>query len=291
MEKYLIFTDVSCDIDRAVVEKYGVKFVPMEYSLRDEMRICTGYDDQAVLKELYDAQRKGDFTRTTQINPYNYIDAFSPYMEDGYSIMYLSLSGGLSQTYNSACTAKGDLKIKFPQSDLYVVDTLSATGGLGVLCERACRNRQIGMTIKENFADIVGATQNIRHWFFVQDLDYLKRGGRVSAAAAVFGKMLHIKPILKIDPNGKLAVVTKKKGNKSAVEELVDIFRKSYDYTSGDVVYVTNADDNELGNTVAEMIRRRYPSAVIRQKTVNPIIGAHVGPGTIMLCYMGVNHM
>lgn len=291
MEKYLIFTDVSCDIDRMIAEKYGVKFVPMEYSLKEEMRICTGYDDETTLKELYNAQRKGDFTRTTQINPFSYWEAFSPYMEEGYSIMYLSLSGGLSQTYNSACTAKGDLKVQFPRSDLYVVDTLAATGGIGVLCERACRNREIGMTIDENFSDIVAATQNIHHWFFVQDLNYLKRGGRVSAAAAVFGKMLNIKPVIKIDKNGKLAVVTKKKGKKNAVDELIDIFRKTYDYKCGDVIYVTNADDDELGNTVADIIRQRYPSATIRQKTVNPIIGAHVGPGAIMLCYMGVERI
>lgn len=287
MQKYLIYMDVSGDIDSSVIEKYGVRFIPMEYSLGDEMRVCNGKESEEILKQFYDGQRKGDLTKTTQINPQMYEEYLSGPMGEGYSVVYLCLSGGLSATYESACTAKAHLKEKFPNVDLYVVNTLAGTGGMGVLCERACRNQEKGLSAEENFKDLVAATKKIRHWFMVQDLMYLKRGGRISASTAVIGSVLNIKPILKIDENGKLVTIDKKRGNNNAVNALYTRFKESYDASSGDVVYVIDADDKALGDSLKEKLEAEYPAITVRRCTLCPIIGAHTGPGLIAVCHMG----
>lgn len=286
MKEYLIFTDVSCDVDGDALSGYGVKFVPMEYSLKDEMRVCKGKESDSLLKEFYDGQRGGDLTKTTQISPYNYEECFTPYLKDGYSVLYLSLSGGLSDTYRSACLAASSLKKAFPDSEILVADTLAATGGMGVLTERACRNKQNGMTVKENYEDIAAAAKNIKHWFLVQDLMYLKRGGRVGAGTAVIGTVLNIKPILKIDENGKLVTISKKRGNNAAVQDLFERFMQTFD-DCGDAVYVIDADAKELGDALARKVKDAYPGATVRRSMLSPIIGAHTGPGMVAVCHMG----
>lgn len=285
--KYLIFSDASCDVEAEIVERYGVRFIPMEYSIGDVMHVCEGKESADVLKRLYDGQRRGDLTRTTQINPYTYIDKFTPFIKQGQSIIYLALSSGLSDTCKSACNAKKVLKEQYPEADVFVVDTLGATCGMGVLVERACRNRENGMSAEDNYNDLVAATKNIRHWFMVQDLMYLKRGGRISGATAVIGSMLNIRPILKVNESGRLETVEKKRGNNGALNALFEKFRESYDDSSGDSVYVADADAKELGDSLAETIEKAFPGVKVKRSMFSPIIGAHTGPGVVIVCYMG----
>lgn len=287
MDKYLLVMDVSGDIDSQFAKEHGVKYIPMEYSLGEEMRLCEAMESDEVIKRFYDGQRGGDLTKTSQISPYMYDKYLSPYMEEGYSIVYLCLSGGLSSTFQSACMAKEALKEKFPELDFYPVDSLSATGGMGVLMERAVRNKEAGMSAEDNYKDLIEATHKIKHWFMVQDLNYLKRGGRVSATTAVVGTMLNIKPILKIDENGKLVTIDKKRGNKSAAAALIDLFKDNYDDNQQDVIYVIDADTKELADDVKEQLVNMYPDVTIRRTSLSPIIGAHTGPGMVAICHMG----
>ena len=216
-----------------------------------------------------------------------YEEFFSPYMEKGISVLYLALSSGLSSTYNSALMARENLKEKYPNAEFVPVDSLGGTGGIGVLAERALRNSQKGMTIAENRADLVNAAKKIKHWFLVQDLNYLKRGGRVSAATAFVGSALNIKPILKIDEEGKLITFAKKRGNSAAAAELMEKFKESYDQSGDDVIYVVDADDRELGDTLKAEVLKLYPNRIVRRCTLSPIIGAHTGPGMATICHMG----
>lgn len=287
MDKYLLVMDVSGDIDSQFAKEHVVKYIPMEYSLGEEMRLCEAMESDEVIKRFYDGQRGGDLTKTSQISPYMYDKYLSPYMEEGYSIVYLCLSGGLSSTFQSACMAKEALKEKFPELDFYPVDSLSATGGMGVLMERAVRNKEAGMSAEDNYKDLIEATHKIKHWFMVQDLNYLKRGGRVSATTAVVGTMLNIKPILKIDENGKLVTIDKKRGNKSAAAALIDLFKDNYDDNQQDVIYVIDADTKELADDVKEQLVNMYPDVTIRRASLSPIIGAHTGPGMVAICHMG----
>lgn len=287
MKKYLIFTDASGDYDAADALQNDLKFVPMQYSLGEDMRVCCGLENPEILKKFYDGQRTGDLTKTSQITPFMYEEYFSGYMEKGYSILYLALSGGLSSTYSAACVAKEALKEKYPEVDLYPVDTKSATGGIGVLLQRVFDNQAKGMDIEENYQDILQEIPHIRHWFMVQDLMYLKRGGRVSATTAMVGTVLGIKPILKINEEGKLDTIAKKRGNKSAVAYLVELFKNSFDISRGNMIYVCHADALDLAEDLKAQILKLYPQAVVKTTMLSPIIGAHTGPGMAAICHFG----
>ncbi|MDE7264354.1 MAG: DegV family protein [Anaeroplasmataceae bacterium] len=287
MNKYVIMMDVSGDIDPASLEKWDLKFIPMQYSLGDEMRTSVGPESKEVLKLFYDGQRKGDLTKTSQITPFQYEEYFEPYLKDGLSIIYLCLSSGLSSTYSAACLASEALKEKYPNVDVYPIDTLAATGGMGILAEEALKNRDNGLTVLENRDALLSFIPRLKNWFLVQDLNYLKRGGRISATTAVLGSMLNIKPILKIDEHGRLATIGKKRGNKMAIQALLGYFKEHFDSTAPSTVYLCNADCKELGDQLAELLKKDYPQIEVKQATLSPIIGAHTGPGMLILSHIG----
>lgn len=288
--KYLIFADASADIDKKFGDEHDIHYIPMEYSLGEDMRKCCGVEPEEVMKAFYNGQRNGDLTKTSQISPYMYREYLEPYFKEGYSVLYLCLSSGLSSTYQSALLAKEELKEDYPELDFYPIDTLAATGGMGVLAERAARNFEAGMSVEDNYNDLLKCTANIRHWFMVEDLMYLKRGGRVSATTAVVGSALNIKPILKIDENGKLITIAKKRGSKSAMGELIELFKKTYDSScKDDVISIVHADAYEGALEIKQKIQELYPEATIRIGYLSPIIGAHTGPGMIAICHLGMN--
>ncbi len=287
MSKYVIMMDVSGDIVDESIKKWDLKFIPMQYSLGEEMRTSTGPEDAAVLKAFYDGQRGGDLTKTSQITPFQYEEYFEPYLKEGFSILYLALSSGLSSTFSAACLASETLKEKYPELDVMPVDSLAATGGMGILIEQALKNREAGMSLQENYKVLTSLVPKGRNWFLVQNLNYLKRGGRISSTTAIFGSMLNIKPILKIDENGKLTTIAKKRGNKMAVQALFELFKEHYDEQITDTIYLCDADCKELSTLLAEELHKTFPNLEIKQTTLCPIIGAHTGPGMLAICHLG----
>ena len=283
---YLIVMDASADIDSKVFLEEDIRFIPMQYSLNEEMRESKGIESEELLKSFYDSQRSGELTKTTQITPYQYINFFSKLLNEGYSILYLSLSSGLSSTYQSAMLAASELNDEHKDEKVYVVDSLGATGGIGVLLELACKYRKEGKSIEENCALLNNAKLKLHHFFMVQDLMYLKRGGRVSGATAVVGTVLGIKPILKIDENGKLVNFAKRRGNKLALEELAKLFNENYELNDSPI-YIVDGDAKELGDFLASEIKKIAPEAVVKRNMLSPIIGAHTGPGLVAVCFIG----
>ncbi len=283
---YLIVMDASADIDSKVFLEEDIRFIPMQYSLNEEMRESKGIESEELLKSFYDSQRSGELTKTTQITPYQYINFFSKLLNEGYSILYLSLSSGLSSTYQSAMLAASELNDEHKDEKVYVVDSLGATGGIGVLLELACKYRKEGKSIEENCALLNNAKLKLHHFFMVQDLMYLRRGGRVSGATAVVGTVLGIRPILKIDENGKLVNFTKRRGNKLALEELAKLFNENYELNDSPI-YVVDGDAKELGDFLASEIKKLIPEAVVKRNILSPIIGAHTGPGLVAVCFIG----
>ena len=283
---YLIVMDASADIDSKVFLEEDIRFIPMQYSLNEEMRESNGIESEELLKSFYDSQRSGELTKTTQITPYQYINFFSKLLNEGYSILYLSLSSGLSSTYQSAMLAASELNDEHKDEKVYVVDSLGATGGIGVLLELACKYRKEGKSIEENCALLNNAKLKLHHFFMVQDLMYLRRGGRVSGATAVVGTVLGIRPILKIDENGKLVNFTKRRGNKLALEELAKLFNENYELNDSPI-YVVDGDAKELGDFLASEIKKLIPEAVVKRNMLSPIIGAHTGPGLVAVCFIG----
>lgn len=280
---YVICMDASGDIIREAAEENGIAFVPMEYSLGDEMRTSRGCEEEALLKKFYDGQRGGDLTRTSQIPPFMYEEYFKDFLEEGKSVLYFCLSSGLSSTYESALLAAENLKEQYPEAEIFPVDTLAATGGIGILAERAIENRSKGMSIRENYEDMKAFVPHLRHYFMVQDLMYLKRGGRVSAATAIVGSALNIKPILKIDESGKLVTVDKKRGNKAAMTSLFTFFKENYNPEVCNTIYICDADTPELADSLVEKVREAAPEVLIRRTMLSPIIGAHTGPGMLSM--------
>ena len=283
---YLIVMDASADIDSKVFIEEDIRFIPMQYSLNEEMRESKGIESEELLKSFYDSQRSGELTKTTQITPYQYINFFSKLLNEGYSILYLSLSSGLSSTYQSAMLAASELNDEHKDEKVYVVDTLGATGGIGVLLELACKYRKEGKSIEENCALLNNAKLKLHHFFMVQDLMYLRRGGRVSGATAVVGTVLGIRPILKIDENGKLVNFAKRRGNKLALEELAKLFNENYELNDSPL-YIVDGDAKELGDFLASEIKKIAPNAVVKRNMLSPIIGAHTGPGLVAVCFIG----
>ena len=283
---YLIVMDASADIDSKVFLEEDIRFIPMQYSLNEEMRESKGIESEELLKSFYDSQRSGELTKTTQITPYQYINFFSKLLNEGYSILYLSLSSGLSSTYQSAMLAASELNDEHKDEKVYVVDSLGATGGIGVLLELACKYRKEGKSIEENCALLNNAKLKLHHFFMVQDLMYLRRGGRVSGATAVVGTVLGIRPILKIDENGKLVNFTKRRGNKLALEELAKLFNENYELNDSPI-YIVDSDAKELGDFLASEIKKLIPEAVVKRNMLSPIIGAHTGPGLVAVCFIG----
>ena len=287
MHDYVIFVDTSADIDPAYAAANDIRFVPMHYTLGSEDRCCSHMEDDDLLKRFYDGQRKGDLTQTSQIPPSVYLDLFAPILAEGRSIIYLSLSSGLTKTFDNVLVAKQELDEEYPAAKLYPVDSLQATGGIALLAEKAVENRAAGMSAADNAAFLADAAHKVCLCVMVDDLMYLKRGGRCPATTAVLGTMLNVKPILIIADDGTLATINKKRGEKLALKELLTQYMNARDASLGNRCYLTHADCRGRAETLAGMIKTENPDADITIMGESPIIGAHTGPGTILITFWG----
>lgn len=284
---YYIFADVSIDIDKDFAAANDVRYIPMEYVLGEDTYPCVAPESDEMMHTYYERLRQKVTTHTSQIVPNNYIEIFEPYVKNGDEIVYISLSSGLSSTYDSALMAVKMLKEDYDDVKIEVVDSLGATGGMGLMVESAVINRDKGMSYTENAKWLRDHANNVNYWFKVEDLMYLKRGGRVSAATAIVGTALNIKPILTIDKTGHLQTIDKKRGNKQAMKGLLERFVANFDASICNSVYLSCADCKEDAETLKEMILAEKPEANVRITMLSPIIGAHTGPDMIALIYYG----
>lgn len=286
MNNYLIYTDASADIDPAVIEKFDIRFVAMNYTVGDEERLCTNLETTAFLKTFYDAQRAGKETHTSQITPNFYMETFAPLLAEGKSVLYLSLSSGLTKTFDSVNLAAAELAETYSAAKVVAVDTLCATGGMGLIVEAAAKNREDGLSIDENAAWLNEHRLDVVHWFMVDDLMYLKRGGRIPAATAVLGTALNIKPLLKIDREGHLITLEKKRGYKLALKGLAEKYAAARD-ESRNRVYIVHGDCPEHADELERLVKTVNPQAEITKMMLCPIIGAHTGPGMAAVIFFG----
>lgn len=285
--EYEIFSDVSLDIDVDFAKEHEVRYVPMEYMLGEETFHCECPESNEMMHNYYEKLRQTVPTRTSQIAPFHYISIFEPYVKEGKPLLYLSLSSGLSNTYESAQMAVETLKETYGGADIEVVDSLGATGGMGLLIESACKNRESGMSLSENAAWLRENACKVNYWFKVEDLMYLKRGGRISAATAIMGTALNIKPILTINGDGRLDTIAKKRGDKLALKHIVDCFSENFDASFGNVVYICCADCMDNAEKLKRMVLELYPKLTVRMTMLSPIIGAHTGPDMLALVHYG----
>ncbi len=285
MKDYMIFVDLSADMSAEYAKENNIGFVPMQYMIGNQEKIAQYIETKENLKAFYDAQRNGSETKTTQITPFQYVEFFKEYCEKNIDIMYFTLSSGLSKTYSSALLAREELLESYPEAKIEVIDSRAATGGISVLVDKALKNKNSGMEIEQNAAVMKREVERVTHWFVVEDLMFLKRGGRISAATAVFGTALNIKPILMVNSEGKLESVSKKHGMKKGLLDLVDRFIADYDDTNK-VVYICHSDAESNAEFIKDKLLAHDPELDVRVLMLSPIIGAHTGPGMCAVCYL-----
>ncbi len=286
MNDYLIYTDASADIAPEIVSNYDIRFVAMNYTVGAEERLCASLETPEFLKSFYDAQRAGKETHTSQITPHFYVETFAPLLAAGQSVLYLSLSSGLTKTFDSVNLAAAELAEEYSRGKVVAVDSLCATGGMGLLLEAAAHNREAGLSIDENAAWLNEHRQDVVHWFMVDDLMYLKRGGRIPATTAVLGTALNIKPLLKIDGEGHLITLEKKRGYKLALKELSAKYAAARD-AGHNRVYIVHGDCPDHADELEQLVLAVNPQAEITKMLLCPIIGAHTGPGMAAVIFFG----
>ncbi len=283
---FYLLTDAACDLDKEFVDRQENFFVfPMNYSINGQEHVFVCYDGSDDLKKLYDSMREGAVPTTAQINLNDYLDVFTKLTREGHEVLYLSLSSGLSGTYQTAVLARSMVMEKNPDAQLFVVDTLSAASGQGLLVYFALQQRAAGMNAQALADWVTDNRQHIIHWFTVDKLDYLYRGGRVSRSTAVMGDMLRIKPVMNVNFEGKLIAQDKVAGRKRSLKAMAERYETTADRSRWNTVFIAHGDCEEDAEYLAEKVRDINPDVQIRFQRVGTIIGCHTGPGIMTLFF------
>ena len=281
---YQIITDSGCDLSLEMYEKLGVAVVPLCLNFRGEDRRDLS---EKCIKELYDAMRGGETASTAAINPSEWEAEIEKVLAAGEDALVLTFSSGLSTTYQSAVIAANELMEKYPDRTVKVVDTLCASRGEGMFVWYACQKRDAGMSLEELYAWCENNKLHLCHWFTVDDLVYLKRGGRVSAATALLGSMLQIKPVLHVDNEGHLISVSKVRGRKASIEALAKKLGETGLPGQNDTVFICHGDCLEDAQYLEKLVKEKYGVKEVLTYYTGAVIGSHSGPGTLALFYMG----
>ena len=281
---YRILTDTCCDFPQEMYEQLNLSVVPLTLTFRGaEHNVFS----ESFLKDLYNGMRNGEAGSTSAVNPDSWANAMAPILENGEDVLVLAFSSGLSTTYQSAVIAAQELSEKFPARSIRVVDTLCASMGQGLLVWYACKNRDAGMGLDE-LADWCESNKlNLCHWFTVDDLMFLKRGGRVSAATALVGTMLQIKPVMHVDDEGHLVKVTTARGRKASLQALAKKVEETGIPGANDVCFISHGDCIEDAEYVASLLEEKYGVKEVIISYVGAVIGSHAGPGTVALFFLG----
>ena len=287
MSEYVLITDSSADLSQEMVQELGVTVLPLSFTIQG--KIYRNYPDnrEMDLPLFYDMLRAGELATTSAVNVAEYTQAVEPILQVGKDVLILAFSSGLSSTYQASVLAAGELREKYPDRKIYTVDTLCASLGQGLLVYLAAQEQRKGKSIEE-VRDWAEETKlHLCHQFTVDDLHFLKRGGRISATTAVVGSMLQIKPVLHVDNEGHLINIGKARGRQASLKALVDKMEKTVTEEGRKTVFISHGDCRKDAVTVADMVRERFGTQDIRINFVGPVIGAHSGPGTLALFYLG----
>ncbi|MBQ8622076.1 MAG: DegV family protein [Oscillospiraceae bacterium] len=286
MSNYTIITDSGSDLPLEMLNELNLKMVPLNVLFKGETRDdCV--DDS--IKEIYNGLRAGEVATTSAINPDRWANTIEPELAAGKDVLVLAFSSGLSTTYQSAVIAANDLLEKYPGRKVYVVDTLCASLGEGLLVWYAAKKREEGMEL-EALRDWVEANKlHLCHWFTVDDLMFLKRGGRVSAATALVGTMLQIKPVLHVDDEGHLINVSKTRGRKGSIDALAKKVGELAGGFDNSTMFISHGDCREDAEYLAGILKEKYGVKEVIIGYVGAVIGAHAGPGVLALFFLG-NH-
>lgn len=290
MSSYFITCCSTADLPADYFKVKGIPYAAFHFQLEgqdhlDDLGQTISFD------EYYSRIAAGAQPTTSQVNVEQYLELFEPLLKQGKDILHLSFSSGLSGSYTSACVARTDLLERFPERKIYVVDTLAASSGYGLLVDTAYDLRENGMPLEDLYRWVENNKLRLNHWFFSTDLTSYKRGGRISPAAATFGTLLGICPLLNVDFAGHLIPRKKIRGKKAVIQEIVKMMeqhaKNSTDYTGK--CFISQSACMGEARAVADLIEMRFPklNGKVMINNIGTVIGAHTGPGTVALFFWG----
>lgn len=287
MSDFCLTTDTSCDIFRSELDEKNIPWIPLSFTI-DGVTYDDEFSSDEEYADFYNKIKAGAMPTTSQINVFNHEEFFEKVIAGGAkNIIHMSLSGGLSNTVNSARVAAGSVAEKHPDCKIFVLDTLSATQGHRYLVDEAVKLRDNGANVKDAYDALVTLAGKIHHWIVVDDLMHLKCGGRVSGASAYIGSLLNIKPVLIINDEGKLAVVKKAKGTVNAYRYVLEMIKEYAEDPDDLTIYLANADADDKIADMKKLLKETFPAADVRVGWIGPVIGAHTGSGTLGLVFKG----
>ena len=283
MATYQIITDSCCDLYEHQYRDLNVPYAPLSVLFKGEEH--KNFSDDVSMKAFYNGLREGMTASTSAVNPEGWAQIMIPALEQGKDILAICFSSGLSTTYQSAVIAAEELREKYPSRTINVVDSLCAALGQGLLVWLAAKKRDEGMDLQELTSWVEDNKLKLCHWVTVDDLNHLKRGGRVSATTAFVGTMLSIKPIIRVDDNGKLETCGKVRGRKAAIHHIAQ--KLDEHITDRSIAFIAHGDCMEDAKALETIIREQYGVEHVEIGNVGGVIGAHTGPGVLVVFFLG----
>ena len=281
---YRIVTDTCCDLPEQMYDELNLSVVRLSVNYKGQ---TTDTYTEDWLQAMFDGLRAGEVATTAAVNPTGWEEVIEPVLQGGEDALVLAFSSGLSATYQSAVIAAEELRERYPDRKIHVVDTLCASRGQGLLVYYACQKRDAGFSLEDLTAWCEENKYHLCHWFTVDDLMYLKRGGRVSAATALVGTMLKIKPVLHMDNEGHLINKAKARGRKASIDALADKMGELGIPGANDTVFICHGDCMDDAKYLESLVKERYGVKNVLIYYVGAVIGSHAGPGTLALFFMG----
>lgn len=283
---YAIVTDTSANLPAVIAQEQGIEVVPFYYIEKGQEKSCLdieAFDADA----YYQALREGEKVTTSMINQASYHAALEPLLQAGQDAVLVSMSSGVSGACDAARAAARELETQYPQRQVRVVDTLGASLGEGLVALEGAKMRQEGKSLEETVGALEKMIQRMRQIFTVDDLMYLKRGGRISRLSAVIGSVLHVKPLLIGDAAGKIVSIGNCRGRKAAIRAMASELKAHIQGAAEQIIGIAHAGCRDEANSLASMIREACGDVRILLVKYEPVTGAHVGPGALALFYQG----
>ena len=287
MRTYKIITDSTCDLPSTVIKELDVHVIPMEYILDGVSHFQDLEDEGEKTASFYGSQREGKVSSTSMINTARFMGVFEPYLKAGQDILHVSFSSALSGSYNASRMAAEELKELYPERQILVLDSIAASIGQGLLVYHAVLKKRQGLSLEELYEWLEENKKKICHWFTVEDLMHLKRGGRISALSANIGTALNIKPILSVNMEGKLVNLGKVMGRKKSLSELIVKMKSCAGTADNQVVIIGHGDSLKDAEFLSTKLKNELHVKEVIMTQIGPIIGSHTGPGMIGLTFVG----
>ena len=282
----VILTDSSCDLPLEYIEENNIKFLSLTYNL-SYGNFPDDFGKTMSHEKFYNELRKGELSTTSQINAYSFRECFKELIKDNKSILYLGFSSILSGCINSAEIAKNELLEEYPKADITIINTKSASIGQGLLILKAVEMLKKGSSKEDIISWIETYKYNMNHWFIVDDLMYLKRGGRISTFSSAIGTLMNVKPMLTLNNEGAIVNTANIRGRKKAIKSLLDIYEKNRENFENETIGISHSDYLEDAQYLKELLVEKYNIKNILIGSIGPVIGSHTGPNTLALCFLG----